>query len=763
MKSLEAVRKKSSLSEEPTSCANYEIGSEKLQIDADGNILIRKNVSRFDENQWAKIEIRNKVLPATPLNSEPTSMSNRRELVLALVAACDVYLARVTPTKSTHLTLIAQTNVIAKFFEYSWLNGIYSLSDWRPAFWDSFRDKLSQGGWVYALDIERRTRDLLTKMPTEEIGSYLVPSHESRGHKFSLRSSFLRKLGTNVAGREVNLVRKIVESTYEARRLGNESIYSQKGSVEPLRRVSTSLLRQDLMHLNTLADIPSSLGVDHVPTASPWRYSLGNGRTLDRTKNFTPDTLAALLKQSFYWVEELSEPVIDLLESLGELAVETNHLCYSWTRKRFHQHLAESHGAVALQEILGLKITTFVAKNCKSGETSVKNIVMQLAAACFFLIALMNARRKDEISHRSIGLHANSLTLVDKDLELNLCEFYIEKSARDYVPFYVNATTKKCIEIMKKVSDVAWTLNFMAGNADFTEQSYRDRKIFCLPSFVGQKSSAPLFFDFSSVSDGGANEFLRNALGSAKEFKVRPHMARRAYGLLFHYRYEHGGLHALAQQYGHFDLSQVRTYVTDSELTAIQETGAALWRNPTGLSARVYEKEFAEIDDQVKEVGDEKLKELIRAILDGGARVSGGYEKLINRFNKKLSLRVAYEELDATRKAELVSQMVIAKGHHPKPMVHGTCMASGRERLGRCYSPERRELARERAKAHTCGHCIYHACTSTHLQHLRQDVERLENLSKNSEPLTLQERIQHQELQNLKRIIVIHEKKLGNE
>ncbi|MFI8619248.1 hypothetical protein ACIGHN_27525 [Acidovorax sp. NPDC077693] len=697
------------------------------------------------------------MLPPSALTGLPKKLVDDDGLFELFLLGLDVLASRSGESKSFHNVLIQFAKVFAKTAEFAWVKGFYDLRDVPRSTWELLREDLANGGWCKALCINARAAKRLSQVAWHP--DLFLERGKTRG-KVHLRAGFLAEVGTNIAGPELAVMRGILIQASDDPgiwRAGDVSLYN----IPPYKKSSSVMLGRALSLIDILAQVRPDKAIKTLPGGSNYIYALRNGRAGARTRNMDPDTWGRVLVHAYRWVLEIGPQFYDFVSSLidAQLDLAKTGNLLEMERKELTRVraklLRELPSRKSLESAVGLRITTYKLSEPVHGEISVLGLLTHLYAACFIILTSMNARRKDEIIGKAIGLHVHSLKKVDDIFNLYECEFYIEKTIRDYNSHYVNDISRSAIELMRRFSDIAWCLSDSATSCT----SGRDRKLFVIPRFFIDGRRAIQWFTFDNgTAKNAISRFIQNSpqfTGSIP--RITPHMFRRAYGLLYHFRYENAQLIALAQKYGHIDVVQALHYITDGMETEHGKTAVAKWARGSGnQSAELYRRE--EIFEIVREVGIEKLRDYIREVVESSRHFSGGFAKLVARFHRKLGASISYSTLDASKKAEVVADAFLDRGHDPTPYPWGTCMA-GKSRKHSACSTGSGQISRENASPYTCGKCPYSDTTPGHLANLLEDEKALVSLSEGSE--SIQQKNAVVELSGLRRIIQLHSARLG--
>lgn len=750
----------------------FKPSSGRLLVDADlREMRVKRVIRRGDESEWVVIDIASLVLPAGPLNEKPIYIRDRDDFFFGVAASLDTYLLRTKPSKSevTHIQSTART--LCKFFEYIWLNGFFRITDVPAALTETLLADLKEGGWNKAL----RTTSRWAKFIQERKDSLpsLISESKRVAAKASLKSEALRQVGTNIGARELaaplGMVIKAIDDPILA-----ESGDDTKYFVEEIGSRS-SVLRQWLTRINLLSDIPESIGLKHVPYPNPHKVSGSGSLDQGTTDAIDPDTLAKLLVHSYKWILDYGDAIATMLETIVLTYAQVPKEMRRWRRgesrelqatqrsSRSNYHLIEilknSQDVRAFEELAGVKVATVILKKERKNSTSLKAILNNLYTACFIVIAIMNARRHDEICHTRIGLHAGSLEHVDKDLKLAVCEFYVEKYVREYVPFWVNEITVTAIELLERIATVAWEWDELDQRMRRGKKFARDLKLFVAPSLIGGDSGRPVQYIFGGSIEGAARGFIEQALGSGG-VSIRAHMFRKAYGLVFHYRFEHPELLALMQKYQHADPLMTLGYVGDAPRTPLAKTAVARWSAPAHVVQRAHKRHIAEASSIVTEVGREKLTATISQVLSNSRRYSGGFAVLVSNLHKRFSRIVSYRELDVSHQVKKLSELLNSHGHRPHPMKDVTCMAGSNQKRASCVTTGKSNTPREMATPTICSGCPYSVIVTGHLTAMEREYVKLRSLSLESSGTLAANRLTTS-ANDLEKVIRLHKARLG--
>lgn len=745
-----------------------------------GNVLrVPIPSARTDAKRYREHDLREFYLPPTPFSPHPIPLSDRPELVSILERALEIYGSRLSPEKSWHEAISNATRTLCKLFEYSWLNGLYSISDWTSSDFSDLSDNLAKGGWAKALRIPERTREWAERIGREALLSTLP---ETRGRdRWSLGEVFNQSLGTNVRSRELLSAKAEIESflAFQSSRKedGGGIATSTKGS-NPRRNVKEkpnktgrsfesgmgeSQLRQELGWINLIGDIIEDPPIKFVPYANAYTISKDLGRSTGRTDNLSPENIGKILVDAKWWLDKIAPHALALSNTLADELVKSG--AGGMGSKAQLAVLRASSARASIEKILGCEILT-ICGNKRPPHSTVNSVVGSVYTACFSLLAFLNARRKDELIHRRYGVSKVALTPVNRALGLFSCDFYIEKTYRAYTSFFVASLSVSAIETLEAFSDIARRIRRHFSKGDAASEPHtpdREDVLFEIPRFneAGGSFDQPKWYTFNT--DGIARDFLQHALGKGVVVRVAPHMFRRGYALIFHYRYEIESIHALSHQLGHFDLTRVWRYVTDAA-DGTKGPAARDYARGGSSSERAREADLQAIERDVRAIGADRLRELVAEVVKGGAKPNAGFQRLVLRFHQRLGRKLTYSELGAEEQAKVIADSLVARGHSSHPMPHVNCMAArGRRNRGaKCYSSKTGGISRQDAEPSLCGGCAYGSVSKGHVKTIELDLERSRaRLASMPDQSTMRAKALRDSIENGNAMVKLHRTRLG--
>lgn len=730
----------------------------------EGNVIVVRNfAARESEDQFRRIDLSNYWLPPTPFTIEPTRLADRIDLADAVKSTILGYGMRIGPeNKSSQLQVANAIRSIVKFIEYGWLNGYYRLEDWTPGAATALAKRLGEGGWAVALNLEDRTAAYLSSHSRDEVAELITSSHTS-SHGYSVANEFASRIGTNLAHQELTLAKQMMVAFLELtdRSKPEARVGRRFKARSDEAGMSQTQLRQEIAYINLLAERLDGVGLKFIPFPNTVKISREYGREGSSTANMTTETAAAVLKEAYWWIDKAAEPVVQLLEDVSDDMKAARALNAELTPEVVWDAINSSKHLGTIEDLLQMPIHSIGKSEVPDGM-SFKQVIYCLVTACFVIIAFLNARRRDELVHRKIGLHRQALKMISAELGLYECEFYIEKTYRIYVPFYVGKLTYTAIRALERISDCARAVDEVRGLSD-KPQDQRENKLFHLPRLVGTAAGGggEQWYEFRAGKGGTSSLFLERALGKGVALILHPHMFRRAYALIFHYRYENATLQALARQLGHIDLQTAQIYISDR---GVKEGAAAReFRRRTAAEVRAQNKAVSDLQDEVDKVAKERVRSLVEDVVAGNNMHGGGFARLVQRFHQRLGRQIDYGGLDPRHQAKVLSDALIRLGHAFFPMRHANCVASSkrRNRGAACFSKRLNRPTRENARSTMCTNCAYSQWQAGHRAAWEEDAVFFEEKIKAHGTQTLIGRKSTIELKNLRAILRLHRERVS--
>lgn len=723
----------------------------------DGVRMLRvlRTDARKDEDQYYDFDLGDFWLPATKIYSKPQKLSNRKELIFVIVAVVDVFISGVSKSKSRHRRVATIIHTLVKFFEYLWINEIYEIRAATITDFEQLARILASGHWKDALRFSSRVEFEL-KNNIERLGELIEKYSTQCNIKKKMGEIVSELIGTNLSSQEV---REELLVIYESHRSGNIcQIEFGDSDSDHTNNMGESILRQTFERINFLCLIDKELAIKFFPYPNSVKLAKSLGQRTGRTKNISAFEAGQILSEAYKWLyiygPLTSELIAGLCCQVRIAALEGRKVSgfnlQSWLESAPQRPLLEAQLGVSILRLDGGPPSTF----------SVRKLLLTVYTACFVLVAVMNARRKNEIMHRKFGLFRGCASIVDEELGVFKANFYIEKTYQDYLEFYVNRTTWHAISLLEEIQASFDSVACFIGASSLDDLPEKERSLFGYFRFNTNKgiNKKRCWFDFDSyVENGQTSFFLRRALGENYAIAPSAHMFRRLYALIFMYQHELPSLQALSQQLGHLNLDTTRVYCTDHSFREDTERIQSSMNIYRDRRTAMFASHLNGVRDEMAIVSDEKLLEAVFAIISG-EQASGGYPVFIKKFYRKISGRLDFSELDLTEKADLIKNVLKEKGHVPKPMRHGQCMvgtvipATGAKCKG-----ENATAQTKNASPSLCGKCKYHYLTNDHIRNLNDDLANLKAKMVNTNLTEFERARARVDADNLSKIMDFHQ------
>lgn len=713
--------------------------------------------ARSDEAQWLEIDLTSYWLPANSVYAEPQPLIRRPALAGTIVLVIDKYFQRARQSKSRHRRAAFMVTTLIKLFERMWLEDIYELASISQADFDKLAKSLAHGGWQEALSFRRR---LVTAL---DVGGHALAekllSPGSYHQRWIVPEAIKRNLGSNLMARELAYYHPTILRAYKGTLNEFAKKALEKSDVTP-GGMGYSLLRQTFETINFILDLPNEYGISFIPYSEPARLAKRLGRPQSRTRNLGAVEAGLLLAEAYKWLYVYGPTTRELLAGLCEQVAGAHSDGREVRGYNLEKWLEASQVRRRLEEQLGVEITG--VDHGSPSTLSVRKALLCIFSACFVLIATMNARRRDEITHRKFGLHRGFTAVEDELLGIYKGTFYIEKTYQDYLDFYVNRTTRDAALLLESIQDIFDELNRQMGRPLLRESPKREQSLFGYHRFsrIGGVNETRCWFNFESAKDGPTSEFLKRALGKDYLIGPNPHMFRRMYALVLMYQHEIPSLQAVSQQLGHDSLSTTQIYVTDNATREEMERIGAKIDRTGRMRSKIFASHVAGIRKEINLVSDEKLIETILSII-GGQGTSGGYPKYIKRFYRIVQKSIDLSQLDLERQAKVVASAVKKRGQYPNPMRHGQCMVGTQSpaHAAKCRG-ENPQPQPHNAAPHTCGKCPFHFISDAYVRNLEVDLGQLLASSADQNLSSIQRERANIDAKNLEAIIGHHRKRM---
>lgn len=678
---------------------------------------LRKSFTVPGENEWWNLDLDAFVLPATRLVGK-CRLSQEPQLAVATVLAIDIYLCNSARSKDIDKTVTNILSTISKCWEWGRLNGIYRVEDWNASHFRRLEKQLAQGRWAVALQADSRIRKYLDGRPD--------PNSISRFDqgKFTIRKYLSRLLGTNLSIHELSCARNVLH-----RYVMPSPPASGWDDDQPRIPTGAAWLAGVFWHINLLSSVPELYRFKLTPFPNSHSRAKQLGKPESRTSTLSVDQAVGMLTYSMRHICQHSDAICDLVREAGRIVHQAGQaeirsskrlplIDLNWAQSPVRSQVAESLG-------FNISLVKVRRKGCRT--KSIREVVEGLISACFILIAGLNARRKDEIIHKSLGLHRDSMRPINPGLGVFEGNFYIEKTLKSYAPFFVNQATFDAFTALRKLEEAQLAVESLFTGVERSDESLNHSMFWIRSVSVTSNTLSPrIWFAFAFGSTAG-RELIKAALGdSASTVRGGGHVFRRFYAIIYLYRFEHGGLLSLRYQLGHLNCEMTKQYVTSAMIEAVEARIPINIRRSPEVVRKTVEDDWQELDKMIGEVGSEKLLSSIVELLNGEA-FSGGFPRLIERMHRKFLAEVDYSTLDTQRQGRRLQQRLISRGHALRPLPHADCGAgTSNSRGAKCSNDQGTGPAPENASAEICSTCPYSWTSKGHLEGLKLDLQELD-------------------------------------
>jgi len=674
--------------------------SEDLFLDSNFVLFIKEHDARSDERKAKPIDLKRYWLPANAAYETPSRLIERTHYLIALIYSLDYFAVSNAPSNSKCNRICFMLSSIIKFLEYCWLNNIFDLGTIAAPFTLNLARILARNGWHEALNIDARV--------TEFLDAAIDPSHPiftSTNSKVSLSSvGFQSAIATNISGQEVkvyfNKVRKfqVAKGWLTAFRTNDKAFGG----------MHYSLLRQTLESINLLYHSADGYRVKVVPYENYVRLAKKLTENPGATEDINSYDAGMLLEYSLDYLNSKSYRTLRLLAFAAKQLAQPGSPREKLSRV---MRFACRVGLVKSDEIEPASIND----RLKFLNASTKDLLN----SCFIVIAIFNARRKGELTHKKYGLSLGSGVVINEKAGIFLQEFYVEKTLKDYVKFYIAPATKLAITILEK-------LQLIFSGEPFKKHNYSMRmdrnltlfryKILNTTGFANVYSQ----FGFESFDPVMSGNYIYSAIG--KSMRLTPHMFRRLYCKVFISRYEYFMLPFLSYQLQHEDIATTQIYVSNPQTQAESAEISKLydWNIQAQSEALILHND--EIMTSMAEITKEKFSEIIYRSISA-ENTSGGYTKLTRALYKKMFSSVDYAKPDI-EKMNMLIERLRSRGHSPQPFKHAQCLA-GANRIkskSKCWQRNDNQLHKENASPKLCRGCLFSWTSEEHVYGMELDL-----------------------------------------
>ena len=598
-------------------------------------------------------------------------------------------------------------NHTSRFFAWCVKNRIYKLADVTLDDMRRLALELQPKGWLSALNTEAELRELVRRCEDDKALLLQVASSHD-GATCSISSERLSSyLGYVVTSREYPMfLRKEIAGLMQKVTVGAER---RSDDMQPWSEAS---FKNCFGALNGLCILPATLDrLSFEPFANARLHArLANGIPDGRTANLTVEDAAKLLAESLEWLYNKADAVIELVAFWRETLVGTasEYKGEANVSTRVNAAIRERYAELKSRVDFPYEVASFTTATGESISLLVKNLL----TAAFVLIAITQARRKNEVvgeGSRPWGIYAACLEKIDPDIDAYALDIYIEKTWNAWMKMPASALTVHAVDVLTRLRAAA----LPGEEVGTSDQDRRAQKLFSFPGSAALLGDASAMFGFSFDEHSGELYSLAGVADSER----KTHMFRRFFALVYFYRWEHPKLQALSEFLAHFDLETTRVYIADPAMRDKADRIEALHRHRADCFP---EQEMSEAQ---RHYADAQLDAMLTS--DGAG---GPMTRRVHRWIQRIWRHVEFPDRDpATLKSEIRKQFK-SRGYAPTPMSHGVCWAEesgARVGLrGRCSKEG--TIRRELAGVDICGACVFHSTSSSFLLNVEQDAKRLD-------------------------------------
>jgi hypothetical protein len=711
-----------------------------LKLDPDGTLSIIDYSRRSDESQTRTLQIQDFYLPVNSVHTEICSLNDVPAMCIPAIEALSYAASSTPPSKTKCHRLLSAFRMIAKYIEHLWLNDRYCLNQVIKEDCEELGKTLANGGWHEALDIENRLLDALTALelptPTKNI-------------RRSVKSKVISKfIGTNIGQVEFFKYFELqYQMGFEEHTIVDPKIEEQSKTI--ITPFKYSNLRNTMDTINLLHYASEEYRISFLPYPNSTVIASKLTEAPGRTADIDGAQAGLMLEASLTMIYQTAPTLLEIIKRAIAIFQE-NSYTHS-TRRDYFKVLSDR---IATISVTALEATPYSLSNINT-ITKLNRIIKDILSACFINIAVFNARRKDEVIHKKFGLHRDCCRQYNHNLNIHEAEFYIEKSAKDYVHFFIGDATTQSIKILQELQTI---LKLHPSDYDYSKEN----TLFRFKQFKSDGLSNYIFnYNFVGSRDGHASHFITSYVGDQSGLRVTPHMFRRLYCTIFMNQHEYPHLPALSQQLQHGELAVTQLYITSP---TTQNAAANLsklydWQIEQYATAHVVHKQ--DIAKAMIEAKSEKFGEIIFGILNENA-TSGSYSKFTRNAFKTLQKSTQFQDLDKPELVNTLIEQLQIRGYSPEPFRHSQCMvgSSKLKTRSRCWDKESQVLRKQTSAPELCSRCPFSLTSRAHISNMKADaVTLLKQIESTSAHSLASKLLQHQH-NNLCKVILYHESQL---
>jgi hypothetical protein len=691
-------------------------------------------------------------LPATAAHPATAPLSDYPNYVDIVLSAADLRISRAKRKFPEARAITRQIYLIRNVLDWLRMRGVYHLADASTEDTNDLLAQFAEGGWATALRLDERWDRVLSEITTDELlSAFHFEKRDSTLKIDSMRVPFWNQR----LGMGGNLM-----MTAKAKTKLQELIapWPQVESLQHRRESDGSAptqsnLQNHICWLNDLFALPGSVDrfthrVSSNPTLDSRRLAQ---KQSSRTENLSLDDAVTLLKRSFHLLYEVAPLLIAFYNDA--------HFCFTKIPPGAPRQnwLLESQARMRLEEAVGRPIQHWTwsgHQSRKEDSHTIEEVLAAVQGACAIILAAMNARRQMEICDRHLGLRSDDLIVLDDELGLFQCHFYIAKSYQDRHRFYVNRASADAFRCLTQLKALCMPI---------TDGSHKpSTSIFACGKVTTSGKIKESNFEFSSdhKRTRSLSSFFKIVYANDLSIPdVASHMFRRFYSILYFHRYEHAELRALRQHLRHLEVAMTRVYVTDPSTrelaTQIQTTiGRSAFRIADNKLRESLDESATQLDRALIEMSEEKLFMAVEQILSG-APTAGGFSRIVRKLYRQLQSRIAIAHDISETPARRITQLLDMHGYQVNPMLHGQCHAPDQRRQLKAACQHDGLLEREHASPKLCGGCPFHFNNAAYVVNLEEQLVTIDSERHDFLLSPLQQARAEVDYQNLSRIITL--------
>lgn len=640
------------------------------------------------------VDLERILMPPSGLYPEARPITFYPAVVETVVKISNSLAERSIETKSVVKFLYSRLQFNIRIIQYGWMNGIYHPNAWKMDDFTLFLNKYNTGGWAYVFGTNSKNVYMHDKGEILGIPGRIDVSPSGKGIRASKKETLALEDTQTIAGI-----------------LPNEEL--QGRPPEKTKRYTYGTMMVFIIACNDFAD---GANLSYKPFPAAKKIAMELGRASRRSETVSAKNLASLMQTSYVFYIKIREPLLATLQLQSKIFLQNPEF----------KLIDAASLLLASPELHSLLSVAPIAthKELNSG-TQIFNIIYAILnafhAASFYMVGFMNARRPDELVHKTVGVRDSDIVCISAQQDLYRVFFYIEKGAKIRVPYFVNKLTYQILNDLLKIS-ICGTETKISKSV-FSYIDYRER-----PHYVGH-------FAARGNNPKTGNLARRAALENLCPAYARPHeprSMRRGYAMMYQYRYIYPSIPALQQQLGHQRAQETFAYITNAcePVDKIEELFGPL----DAFQQAGYANDLQELAEELEVVGHERLIELVQLVIEDDPTVVGGFSKIIRRYHRSMLSHVSYAEMDNLRKARAIAQALKRRGHAVEAKSDGDCWRgiSNSRHLGRCQEPGAVGARHENATAELCNSCAFHTSFNEHTANLIADeaglIQRLEKL-----------------------------------